>query len=78
MPPESIHEDDRDRRIQELEAEVKAMRNAEARYRGIIENMELGIMEVDSEYRQMILEDGGYQSLVEDFRVVVRMNDFVP
>ena len=51
MPPESIHEDDRDRRIQELEAEVKAMRNAEARYRGIIENMELGIMEVDSEER---------------------------
>ena len=51
MPPESIHEDDRDRRIQELEAEVKALRNAEARYRGIIENMELGIMEVDTEER---------------------------
>ena len=51
MPAQFIHEDDRDRRIQELEAEVKAMRNAEARYRGIIENMELGIMEVDSEER---------------------------
>ena len=32
------------------------------------------IMEVDSEYRQTILENGGYQSLVEDFRVVEDMN----
>ena len=47
MAPDSIHEDAPQRRIQELEAEISALRNSEARYRGIIENMELGILEVD-------------------------------
>lgn len=51
MTPQSIHEDGMKARIQELEAEVRALRDSEVRYRGILENMELGIMEVDTEER---------------------------
>lgn len=51
MSAESIHEFDAARRIAALEAEVAALRSSEERYRGIIENMELGILEVDAEDR---------------------------
>ncbi len=47
MFTDSIHEDASSRRIQQLEEEIRALRNSEARYRGIMENMELGILEVD-------------------------------
>ena len=49
MCPDSIHEDASSRRIQQLEEEIRALRNSETRYRGIMENMELGILEVDPE-----------------------------
>ena len=48
VPPmftDSIHEDASSRRIQQLEEEIRALRNSEARYRGIMENMELGILD---------------------------------
>lgn len=51
MCAESIHEFDAARRIAALEAEVAALRSSEERYRGIIENMELGILEVNTEER---------------------------
>lgn len=38
-------------RIAQLEGELKQLRHSEERYRGIIENMELGILEVDNQER---------------------------
>jgi len=51
MRPDSIHEQDSATPSHKLDAEVRELRETASRYEDIISNMELGILEVDTEER---------------------------